>query len=495
MKSETYSLLQLALGFMLLILMSPQASSQVHQEWVNCFNGRGFGNDSCVDVAVDSEGNCIVTGYGDQFPNPHAYDYDYVTIKYNPAGEMLWRADFNSGASFENSCGILIDDDDNIYIVGKRSSFSQHWVVVKYNSDGVELWNASYDNVTSALGGIHDQKLDQEGNIYVTGYNYPPSGSFGYDCITWKLDHEGEEQWVAYYSSGDGVSDRGYGLDVDAAENVYVTGHSSILGSYTDMFILKYDAEGDTIWRAIFPPESALFSAQGKDICIGADGNIYVTGHYNGPVDQKYMVLKYSPDGEFQWVTTFGHPPPNSNVMPKMVMDDACSVYLTAFTEAQIGEMDFLTVKVDSQGVIQWISTYDGPDHLDDRPVELVLDAENNVYVAGASDWDINQYACTTIKYDNDGNEQWVVFYPHSELVDGYTAGIALDDDGNVFITGGITGDERRQEDYCTIKYSQPANLDGVGVSLMTSHQRSLCKISPNPFNPTTVLSYKLQVA
>lgn len=65
-------------------------------------------------IAVDSNGNVIVTGQARN--DTVSYDYDYLTIKYDSLGAELWKSRYvNSGTeTFKTS--MAIDHNGNIYV-------------------------------------------------------------------------------------------------------------------------------------------------------------------------------------------------------------------------------------------------------------------------------------------------------------------------------------------------------------------------------------------
>jgi hypothetical protein len=107
------------------------------------------------------------------------------------------------------------------------------------------------------LGTVSDDRgwgvaVDTAGNVYVTGYT---SGSLdgntnigGTDMFLVKYNSTGTKQWTRQL--GTASSDRGFGIAVDARGNVYVTGQTSggLDGNTSagggDMFLVKYDANG-----------------------------------------------------------------------------------------------------------------------------------------------------------------------------------------------------------------------------------------------------------
>ena len=72
---------------------------------------------------------------------------------------------------------------------------------------------------------------------------------------------------------------------------------------------------------------------------------------------------------------------------------------------------DYITLKCDSSGNIKWIRTFNGPANETDQANDIELDEEGNVYVTGGSKGIGTDFDFTTIKYDSSGNEQWVVRY------------------------------------------------------------------------------------
>lgn len=83
----------------------------------------------------------------------------------------------------------------------------------------------------------------------------------------------------------------------------------------------------------------------------------------------------------------------------------------------------------------------------------MAVDANGNVYVTGQSHPpDGSSFDIVTIKYDTGGNLKWTEQY--NGPGNGYDepTGIAVDSSGNVYVTGRSLGDDTF-EDYVTLKY------------------------------------------
>ena len=101
----------------------------------------------------------------------------------------------------------------------------------------------------------------------------------------------------------------------------------------------------------------------------------------------------------------------------------------------------------------EWVARYNGPGNDVDMAVAIALDNSGNIYITGRSRGSGTDYDYATVKYDSSGVEQWVARY--NGPGNGYDIGLALDTglSGNVYVTGG-SKDTNGYLDYFTIAYS-----------------------------------------
>ena len=93
------------------------------------------------------------------------------------------------------------------------------------------------------------------------------------------------------------------------------------------------------------------------------------------------------------------------------------------------------TIKYDGNGNEQWIAFYNGPGNSQDGAVAIALDDSGNVYVTGTCWGNASQQDYATIKYNIDGTQQWVALYNGPGGHSSATA-LVLDAFGNVYVTG-----------------------------------------------------------
>jgi hypothetical protein len=99
-----------------------------------------------------------------------------------------------------------------------------------------------------------------------------------------------------------------------------------------------------------------------------------------------------------------------------------------------------------------WVRRYNGPGTSNDEAKALAVDDSGNVYVTGRSYGGGTSYDYATIKYKSNGDTAWVRRYngPGSDW--DQASSIAVDDSGYVYVTGASSG-SGTYHDYATIKY------------------------------------------
>ncbi|UCG68659.1 MAG: SBBP repeat-containing protein, partial [Thermoplasmata archaeon] len=112
---------------------------------------------------------------------------------------------------------------------------------------------------------------------------------------------------------------------------------------------------------------------------------------------------------------------------------------------------------VKAQVIEEWVAIYDGPRTGHDYARAIAVDSEGNIYVTGRSSAIYGTgFDYVTIKYDSDGNQLWIARYDGFNF-DDRPSSIALDLKGNVYVTG-FSYSPDTDEDYTTVKYDSSGN-------------------------------------
>jgi uncharacterized delta-60 repeat protein len=457
--------------------------------WVRRYNGPGNFFDYAYAIAVDDSGNVYVTGesYGND-----TIHYDFATIKYYHNGDTAWVRRYNGpGNQDDEAYAIAVDCSGNVYVTGLSygNGTSSDYVTIKYYPSGDTAWLRRYDGPANGFDAARALTVDGSGIVYVTGGSYGV-GTDG-DFTTIKYYPNGDTAWIRRYDGSEHSSDFSRAIAVDASGNIYVTGASwEHSDTGYDYATIKYDPNGNQLWVSTYNgPGNSVDIA--RSIAADDFGNVYVTGesHGNGTSDD-YVTVKYYPYGDTAWVRRYNGPGNGIDHAYAMALDSSGNVYITGWSDGGGTENDYATIKYYPDGDTAWVRRYNGPGDYDDEALAIAVDSCGNVYVTGYS-WNGTDFDYATVKYDSSGNQLWVAIYDGSGNGDDRANAIAVCGCDTVYVTGESQG-SGTDKDYVTIKYVQKETFvegyeDQNQIRLFTLYQNY-----PNPFNPVTTIEYAL---
>jgi hypothetical protein len=175
-------------------------------------------------AAVDGEGNVVVTGSSYNGDNG-----DYYTAKYAAAdGDLLWEKFYSGAPSDDRPIAVAVDGNGNVIVTGtSANNTGGHYHTIKYaGASGAVLWEQQEDQT----GKAHALAVDANGNVVVTGYS--EQSEIDYHTVKYAAV-DGALLWEKRY---DGPANRSgdfaQAVALDASGNVVVTGFSS---SSTDL--------------------------------------------------------------------------------------------------------------------------------------------------------------------------------------------------------------------------------------------------------------------
>lgn len=435
----------------LLLVSVPAFAQSVDTAWVRRYNGPDSTIDQAYAITVDVSGNVYVTGFS---RGSETYE-DYATLKYYPNGDVAWARRYNgSGNSWDYAKSIAVDGTGNVYITGysQGSGTQNDYATIKYYPNGDTAWVRRYNGPGNEWDIGESITIDDSSNVYVTGRSYSGTET-GHDYTTIKYLPHGDTAWIRRYNGPANNSDGATALVVDDSGNVYVTGYSWDNGTDFDYATVKRFPNGDTAWARRYngPGNSSDWA---YDIAVDDSGNVYVTGYSFGDGTSKdFLTIKYLSSGDSAWVRRYNLPGDYDEEAHAIVVDDSGNVYVTGWSLSDGSYRDYLTIKYYPDGDTAWVRRYFGSGDFGDEAHAIAIDDSGNVYVTGESNFNgTEDYA--TIKYDPSGTELWVKRYngPANQWDEAYD--IALYGCENVYVTG-YSWDDLTNDDYFTIKYVQ----------------------------------------
>ena len=330
----------------------------------------GISNDYAHGLAVDPKGNVYVTG---QFAESVDFDpglvvesyralgsFDDFLTKYNSDGSYAWTRVWGS-ASYDSTLGVTADSNGNVYVVGffqdtvdfdpgpgldlhlmhEGSEYlSTDAFLTKYNSDGSYAWTRTWGGGSSDVA--QSVTTDQSGNIYVAGYfgstvDFDPGAGVsdqtsagGDDAFLTKFSSDGAYVWSRTWGGSNG--DYAAAVAAGPGGSLYVVGNFQSTVDFDptsgidprtsngqeDAFLTSYSSAGSYAWSRAWGGTQSDYS---KDVTVGPDETVYVTGYFEGGADfnpgadsddhtsaggNDAFLAKYNSTGAYAWAKSWG---------------------------------------------------------------------------------------------------------------------------------------------------------------------------------------------
>ncbi len=401
--------------------------------WADRYDGLAQGFDWGEAISFDRSGNIIVAGVS-RGPGQFEYGDDFITISYVPTGERRWLARYNGPGNAYDQAHALAASTGAIHVAGfsQGSGGSIDIATVQYSPEGQQQWVARYEPPGTSYEWPTACTVDASGNLYVTGLSVGTS----YDYLTLKYDKGGMLQWAARYDGPARSYDFPTAIKVDQSGNVYVTGESSGLNTDRDYATVKYSAEGRQLWVARYTPlgEPSYLPDGAEAIEVDRHGNVYVTGaafHTTSGMDAEITTIKYDSEGRQQWVVR--GPKSYYSTSISLALDGAGHVFVSG-TGRRTGTTNSIVVeKYNADGSVLWSSWHTDPSAYLNGALDLQVDALGNSYAAGWSRAQDFTLTVIIVKYNSQGQQQWVARYkaPHGES--SFLNQFSIDREGNAY--------------------------------------------------------------
>ena len=264
-----------------------------NEVWTRTYNGSDSDWDSGNDIAVDGSGNVYAAGY----ETVSGEGANAWIRKYDGDGNALWTRTHNGPASSGDSVsGIAVDGSGNVYVAGYErvnGEESNVWVR-KYDGGGNVVWTQTYNGTASDRDIGIGIALDGDGDVLVAGYETVA----GQDKNIWirKYDGDGNVVWTRTHDGPANDWDSGRGITVDGSGSVYATGFETVSGQLANVWVRKYDGEGNEIWTKTYNNDAENGWEVGNGIVVDGNGNVYVAGYESTSTQGgNVWVRKYRP--------------------------------------------------------------------------------------------------------------------------------------------------------------------------------------------------------
>ena len=310
-------------------------------------------------------------------------------------GQTAWKKGFG-GSNDDHGRAIATAADGRIAVIGTTSSDDadleglskgfKDIVVIVYTPHGEIEWKRVYGGSDWDEGNSIAVTVD--GSFFITGITASNDGDFeglskgGRDIFVMKIDTLGNVLWKRT------IGGSGYGQENEEGRSIIATsdGGCVVTGvassndgdlegmnlGWDDIVVVKLSSKGDVEWKKTYGGSNL---EQGFAIVAARDGGYAVTG-YSRSTDGDFegiskggddmFVLKLDANGVKQWILTFGGSREEEGASICSTLDGGLVVVGRSrsndgdFSRLNKGQEDIVVMKLDETGALQWKRTYGG---------------------------------------------------------------------------------------------------------------------------------------
>jgi len=405
---------------------------------------------------------------------------------YGAEGDSLWTRTYGGNGDERANC-ILPTGDGGFLLAGTTYSFGSGdgdmWLV-KVNSQGDSLWSRTYGG--SSHEWVSAMVPAGDGGFLLAGGTYS-FGSGGYDMWLVKVNSEGDSIWSRTYG----------GSSFDWANAIISSGDGGFLlagqtmsfgaGSW-DGWLVKVNAQGDSLWSGAY----GGYSDEWASSLVSSGGGFLLAGatYSFGAGDGDMWLLQVNAQGDSVWSRTQGGDEDDwaSSIIP--AGDD----FLLAGGSSSFGAGggDMWLLRVNSQGDSLDSHTYGGS--YAEWAYSIMPTGDDGYLLAGwTTSFGAGFEDVWLVKVNGDGDSLWARSYGGGSNEWAYAIGPSGNGD---FLLAGVTfsfgagGSDAWLVcvEGTTSSVTRPMpSIQPYSFVFLPPH--------PNPFNPTTIASFELRVA
>ncbi len=318
-----------------------------------------------------------------------------------------------SQITFQKTFGGVEDDaancvshtSDNLFIIsGYTESFGsggKDILIIKIDQCGDIVWQKAY-------GGVQDEeavhiKLTSDNGFILTGIT-KSFGQGGNDIFLLKIDQEGNTLWAK--SFGGTTNERGRKI-LETKNGYYVVGDTKSFGQgLSDIYIIKVDLSGNFLWSKVY---GGYNNDGAHSVLKSIDGNIVITGStYSYGNAHQIFIMKIDPSGDLIWFKTYGGS--STDGASDIIQLNDASFITTGNASGGAGNLDFFLLKTDHNGNLNWFKTYGGNN--EDWGYSVLLTIDNGFVISGYTDsFGFGSRDVYLVKTDSNGNLEWSQTY------------------------------------------------------------------------------------
>jgi len=306
-------------------------------EWAKVYSGPGIEAASYIEQTPDSG-----------FMVNALYDGGLSwLLRLDPDGDTLWTKTYSvgTGATYVNLGNSMASLNNSIYgLTGYLSPQPVNYAyLISAMSNGFQLSNKIYNTSIYSTGSYAIEKTFSGGFIISAWYGTSLLSQDFYLLLT---DALGDTIWTRTYDYSQGDIGKDIKQTSDSGFIIAGVTWNNLTFNY-NIYLIKTDADGDTLWTKLYsnPNEQGIYS-----IANANDGGFIIVGvSPNGTLNPDVYLIKTDQKGDTIWTKFYGGPSSDQGFFVMPTIDNG---YIIGGTGCINNKCGAYIIKTDSLGVV-----------------------------------------------------------------------------------------------------------------------------------------------
>ena len=339
------------LYFISFLFLSGSLIAQPDTTWTKTFGGTQ--NDRAFALGQTADGGFIAAGYTASFG---AGFEDLWLIRTDGNGDTVWTKTYG-GDQYDRGVSVQETSDNGFIISGYSNSgvpYTNMWLL-KTDSNGDTSWVKMFGGGYYDYGSAVQETAD--GGFVICG----ATGSYSvgeYDVWLVKTDSSGNTSWTKTY--GDSAMDYGNAVQQTEDGGYIIAGYTKSYGAgNADFWLIRTTSAGDTLWTKTY---GGINDDMAQSVQQTEDGGFIITGLTEsfGAGDQDLWLIKTDASGDTLWTRTHGGTNRDFGYQVQQTAEGGYIVAGITRSFGLYGSMDLWLVKTNSEGDTVWTKVMGG---------------------------------------------------------------------------------------------------------------------------------------
>lgn len=349
----------------------------------------------------------------------------HIVFRYDSVGQRLWSLPLKMFYTSVFSRSHISESPSGS--IGVTIGMDYTFGLMRISASGVLIGSANVLGGTILAGGY--DRLDR---MFAAGMYYEDgTGNQNMDYGVTRFAQNGAIDKRFRYEDHTVTDDGGTALIVDSVNNCYVAG-SSLIDARRKPTVWKLRKDGSIIWRYT-STQWSMEEVECRSMSMDGQGNIVLLNNSIHEQDgQSVIVSKLDSEGTLRWEKKL---PSLSILASGTPLKFGCNRDGSiVFTTSQL-----TTVKMDSSGNILWMRT---PTDISpsQKTHHTLIGLNGSSYVSCVSIGSDNYENVTLMKYDSEGNRDWVRFMSANNANHEDVTEMIFGDSSSIITIGGKFG-------------------------------------------------------